>query len=50
MGDYALKTKDGEVINTIQATCIEEAEEILAKMKQLTIEELTKIYIVEKVS
>lgn len=50
MGDYALKTKDGETINKVQATNYESAVKLIAQLKKLTQEQLLKIYDVEKVS
>ena len=47
MERYALKTKDGETINSIKANNLIEAYGLFAKIKKLTIEELNKIFIVE---
>lgn len=47
MKTYELKTKGGEVINKVNAKSIEEAVEILAGIKKLTIDSLVGIYDVE---
>jgi hypothetical protein len=47
MGIFALKTKDGEVINTTSANCSVEAAELFAKIKSLKTETLLEIYNVD---
>lgn len=47
MERFALKTKNGETINTIPAKNLIEAAELFAKIKNLTIEALLKIYNVD---
>ena len=47
MERYALKTKGGETINSIKAHSLNEACELFAKIKKLTIENLNEIFIVE---
>ena len=47
MERYALKTKDGETINSIKANNLIEAYGLFAKIKNLTIEDLNEIFIVE---
>ena len=47
MERYALKTQDGETINSIKAYSLNEAYGLFAKIKNLTIEDLEKIFIVE---
>jgi hypothetical protein len=47
MGRFVLKTKDGEIINTIPAETLDEAAELFAKIKSLTTEALLEIYNVE---
>lgn len=44
MKRYALKTKDGEVINTINAENPEIAADLFAKIKSLKTQDLLKIY------
>ena len=50
MGEYALKTKDGETINKVFANSYDKAVKLIAQLKKLKQEELLKIYVVEKVS
>jgi hypothetical protein len=47
MERYALKTKGGETINSIKAHSLDEACKLFAKIKNITIEDLNKIFIVE---
>lgn len=47
MKRYALKTKTGEVINTIKATDTEQAVELFAEIKKITPEDILNIYLVE---
>lgn len=47
MKRYALKTKTGEVINTISASDLEHAVELFAEIKRLTREDLLNIYLVD---
>jgi hypothetical protein len=47
MKKFALKTKDGEIINTISAKTLDEAAELFAKIKILTTEALLEIYNVD---
>ena len=47
MERYALKTKGGETINSIKANSLNEACELFAKLKKITIEDLNKIFMVE---
>jgi hypothetical protein len=47
MKRYALKTKKGEVINTVIASDLEEAVELFAEIKKLPIQELLNIYLVD---
>lgn len=47
MKRFALKTKCGEIINTIPAKSLIEATELFAKIKSLKIETLLEIYIVD---
>ena len=48
MGHYQLKTKEGEVINTTDQLCIEDAILYFSIVKNIPKEELLKIYIIEK--
>lgn len=48
MKTYLLKTKKGEVINTTDQLRIEDAIWYFSIVKNITKEELLKIYIVEK--
>jgi len=48
MRTYVLKTKGGEVINKVNAKSIDEAVEVLAEIKKLTIDSLVNIYDVEQ--
>jgi len=43
---YALKTQNGEIVNTIPANSSEEAAESFAKLKRISVDDLLKIYIV----
>jgi hypothetical protein len=45
---YALKTKEGEVINTIKANDEFEAGEFFAKIKNISVSSLLNIYLVDK--
>ena len=47
MERFALKTKDGEVINTVPAKTLAESIELFAKIKDLTTEVLLEIYNVD---
>ena len=47
MKRYALKTKKGEVINTVIANDLEEAVELFAEIKKLSTEDLLNIYSVD---
>jgi len=47
MERYALKTQDGETINSIKACNLDDACGLFAKIKNLTIEDLKEIFIVE---
>ena len=47
MKRFALKTKDGETINTIPAKTLNDASELFAKIKRLTTEALLEIYDVD---
>jgi hypothetical protein len=47
MNRYALKTKTGEVINTIKAMSVEQAAELFAEIKKINKEEILNIYLVE---
>jgi hypothetical protein len=47
MKRYALKTQGGETIKTIKASCLIEACETFAEIKNLRLEDLKKIFIVE---
>lgn len=47
MKHYALKTKTGEVINTIKAVDKDQAVELFAEIKRLSIEDLLNIYLVD---
>ena len=49
MDKYALKTKGGETIRTVNTTSEEEAIIYFANMKKITNYALTKIFIIEKV-
>ena len=48
MKKYNLKVSDGEVINTVITYTIEDAIEIFALTKNITTEQLTRIFIVEE--
>ncbi len=48
MKKFSLKTKSGEVINTIKAENLESAIDLFSKIKQLSVSDLLKIYLVEK--
>jgi len=48
MKKYVLKNTSGEVINTLNADNLIEAEVLFSKRKGLTTEQLIKIYIVEE--
>lgn len=48
MGHYQLKTKEGEVINTTEQLCIEDAILYFSIVKKIDDKELLKIYIIEK--
>jgi hypothetical protein len=50
MGEFTLKTKDGESINTIKASNIDEAKIMFAEVKRLKPNELVKIYNVEELN
>ena len=50
MGKYILKNIGGEVINKVEAKTIDEAVELLAAIKKLTIDSLVEIYDVELVN
>lgn len=50
MGEYVLKTKDGEVVKKISASCLDDANDYFALMKKLGKEELLKIFVVELIS
>ncbi len=47
MKRYALKTKTGEVINTITASDLEQAVELFAEIKKISGEDLLNIYLVD---
>jgi len=47
MERYALKTQDGEIINSIKANYLYEACELFAEAKKLSVDDLTEIFIVE---
>jgi hypothetical protein len=47
MKKFALKTKDGETINTVSAKTLIEAAELFAKIKNLKTEALLEIYDVD---
>lgn len=47
MKRYALKTKTGEVINTINAVNKDQAIELFAEIKKLPKEDLLNIYLVD---
>jgi hypothetical protein len=47
MKRYALKTKDGEIINTINAVSLEDAIDLFSKIKKLPKKELLDIFLVE---
>lgn len=47
---YVLKTKDGEVINKVPSSDKESAKKIFALSKNLTVEALSKIYLVEEIT
>ena len=47
MKRYALKTKTGEVINTLNAVNKEQAVELFAEIKRLSREDLLNIYLVD---
>jgi len=49
MKKYVLKTRGGEVINKVEAKNIDDAVELLAAIKKLTIDSLVEIYDVEVV-
>lgn len=44
MKKYALKHRNGEVVNTISASNLEEAAEIFAKLKRITSNQLLEIF------
>jgi len=44
MHKFQLKTKDGEVINKVYATSINEARSIFAKIKHLPISDLVRLF------
>ena len=48
MKKFELKTKDGEIIATIKAFDINEANELFSLRKQITIDELLSIFKVEE--
>ncbi len=48
MKQYALKTKDGDVINRTTQICLSDAIEYFSKIKIMTKKELLKIYTVEE--
>lgn len=48
MNSYGLKTKQGEVIKTIVAKDLPEAEEVFSKMKNLSLNQLLEIFIIEE--
>jgi len=50
MEEYALKTKDGDVIKKLKANDISIATNMFAQMKNLSEVELLEIFIVELVS
>jgi hypothetical protein len=47
MKRYALKTKTGEVINTISAVDKDQAVELFAEIKKIPREEILNIYLVD---
>ena len=47
MKHYALKTKTGEVINTIKANNETHAVEVFANIKKISEEDLKKIFLVD---
>ena len=47
MKRYALKTKTGEVINTIKAVDKDHAVELFAQIKKIPRDEIENIYIVD---
>ena len=48
MKNYALKNSFGEVINQTKAISLSEAQEIFAIIKNLSLQELLSIFIVEE--
>ena len=44
MRKFQLKTKDGEVINKVYATSFNEASKVFAKIKQLPIVDLLRLF------
>ena len=49
MGKFALKTKDGETISTIEANDIIDASVSLAETKKLDLDDLLMIYVIEEI-
>jgi hypothetical protein len=47
MKRYALKTKTGEVINTINALDKDQAVELFAEIKKISKEDILNIYLVD---
>jgi hypothetical protein len=50
MEKFVLKTKNGEIINTVQAFDFVNAAKLFAEGKNISITDLLKIYIVEEAS
>jgi hypothetical protein len=48
MKRYCLKLKKGEIINVISAVNIEEATEFFAKIKQMKIDDLLDLFVVDE--
>jgi hypothetical protein len=50
MNIYELKTKNGETINKVNAVSIDEATEIFARIKNLTIDSLLELFVINKMN
>jgi hypothetical protein len=48
MKKYNLKIKDGEIINTVSATSIDEAVEYFAEIKRMNNSDLLNLFIVDE--
>lgn len=48
MNVFELKTKSGETINKVNATSIDEATEMFARIKNLTIDSLLELFVINK--